>query len=151
MGYMLTDRKLDKRIVFMARRKKRNVTKGRMTSAQRGLHKITERRNPLLRRHRLELDLGPDRRFFNDKLAKTTNGRIARFKIYTPENKVSIREGTNRIRPDYTALQFANPQRVNVCRRRKKRREVLFKKGRIGKGKKVSPIRRRNRYSNVRC
>lgn len=54
---------------------------------------------------------------------------------------------------DYTLakVSFQDPRRVVVCRRRKNRREILFKMGKVGKGKKVSRIRRRNIDSDIKC
>jgi hypothetical protein len=49
------------------------------------------------------------------------------------------------------ALKFDSPRDVVICMRRKKRRESLFKAGKIGKGRKVSPFRKYTEYSHVRC
>lgn len=46
-------------------------------------------------------------------------------------------------------LSFSVPRDVAVCVRRKERREVLFAKGKQGKGAR-SP-RRRNRFSDIGC
>lgn len=46
-------------------------------------------------------------------------------------------------------IMFASPDRVIVCVRRKKRREVLFAKRRTGRGSRGP--RRFNRFSQIRC
>lgn len=46
---------------------------------------------------------------------------------------------------------FANPTKSVVCIRRKRRRECLFANNRIGKGSKVSSIRKRNWTSDIKC
>lgn len=48
-------------------------------------------------------------------------------------------------------LKFESPLKANVCRRRKRRREHLFKSGSIGKGKKVSEFRKWTEDSNIKC
>lgn len=48
-------------------------------------------------------------------------------------------------------LAFDEPLKVNVCVKRKRRRETLFKLRRIGKGKGVSKKRIMKPESKVRC
>lgn len=52
--------------------------------------------------------------------------------------------------PSPDVFKFAVPEKVAVCVRRKQRREVIFAKGRAGKGAKAR-YRRRNDRSNVSC
>lgn len=52
---------------------------------------------------------------------------------------------------DYNRSSFYDPRRVSICVRRTQRREYLFKTGKIGKGKRVSSIRRFNDNSRIRC
>lgn len=51
----------------------------------------------------------------------------------------------------YEHVYFKNPKRVRVCKRRKVRKEVLFAKRKIGKGKRVTANRRYNELTQVRC
>lgn len=74
--------------------------------------------------------------------AQTVFGTKARIK---PDNRRIRRKTFN------PHMRFEDPTRVVRCQRRKERRETLFKKQKIGKGRKVSKIRKRNKYSDVRC
>lgn len=47
-------------------------------------------------------------------------------------------------------LQFASSAAVDICRKRKDRREVIFAKGKSGKGSK-STIRKLREFSKVKC
>lgn len=49
------------------------------------------------------------------------------------------------------AMYFDEPLRVTVCKRRKERREILFRLQKLGRGKGVRRLRRRNAYSDVIC
>ena len=46
---------------------------------------------------------------------------------------------------------YKNVKRLEVCRRRKERREILFSSRSVGKGKKVNNYRRMTKDSKVRC
>ena len=46
---------------------------------------------------------------------------------------------------------FSDPKKVTVCKRRRERRESLFRQRKIGKGKGVSKIRLRTFKSDIRC
>lgn len=46
---------------------------------------------------------------------------------------------------------FKHPDKVIVCKKRRRRREVLFARRSIGKGAKVSKIRKYTEDSDVRC
>lgn len=48
-------------------------------------------------------------------------------------------------------LEFVNPDRIDLCRRRRDRRESLFAKGKIGSGKKVTKNRRYTQESRIKC
>jgi len=48
-------------------------------------------------------------------------------------------------------LHFKSPFKETVCLKRKARRLNLFRKGKVGKGKKVSERRKRNIFSNIKC
>lgn len=47
--------------------------------------------------------------------------------------------------------EFVNPGSVSVCKRRKQRRETLFKRGKIGKGIAGPKIKLYTEISEVRC
>lgn len=53
--------------------------------------------------------------------------------------------------PTQAKIAFKDPNNVLVCRRRKRRRRTLFARGKIGSGKRVSPFRRRNINSDIKC
>lgn len=46
---------------------------------------------------------------------------------------------------------FGDPKRTIVCERRKRRREALFALGKVGSGRRVSPLRRLNEDSEIIC
>lgn len=48
-------------------------------------------------------------------------------------------------------LRYKNPMRLEICRRRKERREILFKTKKIGRGKGGPSKRRLTLRSFVRC
>ncbi len=46
---------------------------------------------------------------------------------------------------------FRDSRKVTICKRRRRRREILFAKRKTGKGKKVSKKRKWTTKSNIRC
>ncbi|AXH76734.1 MAG: hypothetical protein [Microviridae sp.] len=48
-------------------------------------------------------------------------------------------------------LGFRNPKKVSICRRRARRRETLFRRGRAGRGIAGPKLKYKNEYSNIRC
>lgn len=89
--------------------------------------------------------LQDDRRRFHPyryAIPLLNDGRPARIKeIPTKKKFIGV----------YGRLSFKNPLKVEVCIRRKSRRLSLFRLGKIGKGKKVSPKRRWNEFSIIKC
>lgn len=61
--------------------------------------------------------------------------------------KVGLQDGT---RFPHFAVGFANPVKVVLCVRRKRRKQVMFATGKAGKGKKQRR-RRNNEFSQIRC
>jgi len=51
----------------------------------------------------------------------------------------------------YAAISFADPRRVLICERRRRRRTTLFRRSKIGKGISVSKIRLRTIASGIVC
>lgn len=64
--------------------------------------------------------------------------------------KVVTKTAKRKVRYDRSVFGFAVPKRVELCIRRKQRREVLFAMRRTGKGSHAL-VRRRNHYSEVSC
>lgn len=54
-------------------------------------------------------------------------------------------------RSRYEKSYFTAPIGQMACQRRRRRRETLFRRNKIGKGKSVSRIRLRNQNTEVRC
>lgn len=46
---------------------------------------------------------------------------------------------------------FRDPKRVEICKRRRARREQLFKMGKAGKGRRIRSKKHYNEYSELRC
>lgn len=91
------------------------------------LLRLSEKRRKEIRRdRRIE-----DRRLFRPdrSLLLTSGGRIATREVHRP--RVTVRARKN-VLPH--RIQFVDPRRTIVCRRRKRRREVLFAMKRTGKG-----------------
>lgn len=75
---------------------------------------------------------------------KRLDGRGVDYEIGT-DDQDNRRDGTR------SKIAFANPRKVVVCRKRKSRRETLFKKGKIGRGKRVSRKRIMRDSSKIKC
>lgn len=73
------------------------------------------------------------------------DGKDSRLTIRKPKSPTHVRDYTR------SRLAFSDPRRVKECRRRRKRRETLFKMGKIGRGKKGPRFRKLTEYSDVRC
>lgn len=75
---------------------------------------------------------------------------------YGPKDKVArlyLQSRTKDGKP-YKAtprLGFRDAKRVEVCQRRAKRREQLFKMRKAGKGRRIRTKKTRNEYSHLRC
>lgn len=94
-----------------------------------------KRRKETLRDRRIE-----DRRLFTPDraLLLTSGGKLATYQVHRP--RVTVRSRKN-VLPH--RIEFRDPRRTIVCRRRRKRREVLFAMKRTGKGAR----RRKRRYT----
>lgn len=62
-----------------------------------------------------------------------------------PARITERRSGTTRAK-----FQFASPAAVDICRKRKDRREVIFAKGKSGKGSRAR-YRKQHEFSKVGC
>lgn len=84
-----------------------------------------------------------DRRLFHPESfyrpARTLSGNRPRIVAGSSHSLFSMPHG----------VRFDVPAKTVICVRRKRRKEVLFAKGKAGAGRKRPP--RRNWYSNVRC
>ena len=87
-----------------------------------------------------------DKRFFKPTIDPLTTD-------LTPERYVEKKptKQPGKKKPRRIWLSFAVPRKSPVCIRRKARREHLFRTRKIGRGKKVSSIRRRNYNSDISC
>lgn len=104
-------------------------------------------RTGLLRRSRQSRrqNLIGDRRFLENRLFSPRRDLSpARVVVATP------REERRKAAPPFS-LAFKAPRGVMVCVRRRSRREVLFARGSVGRGSRVSSRRRRNENSDIRC
>lgn len=89
-----------------------------------------------------------DRRYFKpsiDSAVRNLDGTKAEYRISERTKSGKLKNFS------HMGLEFVNPEKVTICKRRSKRRESLFKQRKIGKGRRVSPKRRYTRESNVRC
>lgn len=135
-------------------------TKNRLHKpAQRNVYKFKEpitvsKRRSLLSRLRnnrkyAKYNALSDNRFYNPlgkRISRLTDGTKATLTTTLPKQRSSILRD-----PTKAKISFADPKRTIVCQRRKNRRETLFRRGKVGKGKKVSRIRRRNINSDIKC
>lgn len=136
----------------MAKKSKNKRKKKRISRVQREYRLY----RPKIRRKRILLDskyvIQDDKRFFRptpDPLTVdlTPETYVERHgQIQPSEPKTPTRKATRR-----PWLAFARPEKSPVCQRRKARREHLFRAGKIGRGRKVSSIRRRNYNSDISC
>lgn len=59
-----------------------------------------------------------------------------------------------RVRPSgpfrWARVSFESPSRVDICRKRKERRQVMFATGRTGKGSRAQ-FRKRSHFTGVSC
>ena len=80
-------------------------------------------------------------------VARTIDGRLSRIRYARPE-------GRSRRRPvDYFSnkIRFESPKRVEVCRRRTKRRRALFANQKAGNGRRITTRKKRNEFSEIKC
>lgn len=75
--------------------------------------------------------------------------KAARLVVRKPKNESSVFNAPY-TSPPPISVGFAVPDRVAVCVRRKRRKEVIFALNKTGAGAK-SKRRRKNAYSNVGC
>lgn len=99
--------------------------------------------------HAYSRDIVEDlRRFdphFNDKIRRTRYGTRAAI--------VLDQDAARRFKdPTRAGLRFKNPRITEVCRKRRKRRKILFSSGGIGKGiRTIKKIRRLTEDSKIKC
>ncbi len=88
-----------------------------------------------------------DRRRFRPTISTgylLIDGRPVNYGL-SQSNKRNIKDRTQ------DRLAFTNPAKVIECRKRKTRRETLFRKRKIGKGKSVSKRRIMKESSKIKC
>lgn len=93
--------------------------------------------------------LGHDRRYYMPDILKRTllYGRKDKVARVTIKNRNLQGKSYKR-----TPRQgFVDAKRNEVCRRRSNRRELLFKRGKVGKGVRIRTKKRLNQFSKVRC
>lgn len=103
--------------------------------------------SPLFFREKVK-NVRDDKRFYRPDFltgAILVDGRPAEFQI-SERNKKG-----KKLPLKSTTLEFVNERRVKVCVRRRKRREELFRRNKIGKGKRVSKRRLYNEDSYIKC
>lgn len=76
--------------------------------------------------------------------------------IKTYRNIIDVSRETNKIYKQKTKLPIIRSKefpdyRSEVCKRRKKRREILFVQGRAGHGKRIFAKRYHGKDSDIRC
>ena len=130
----------------MARRKKRS------RSSQRDDTTIA---SPLLRTNPVRytspiLSLDDRRRFVPFEYDRPLSVRKDQRKVVERVSRARRAENKKPARQRHYKFSFAVPEKVVVCVRRKRRREVLFAMRRTGKGSRKLH-RRRDHYSDVRC
>ena len=101
------------------------------------------------KRNLLSPNLVLDGRYFHpDPYPYTMAGTPAKMALRKPKTHKKYRD------PTLDTLSFVNPNKVSICQKRRKRRENLFAKQKIGRGKGskfLKKPRRRNEFSDVRC
>lgn len=122
-----------------------------------GIHHISDPIKSLLRSPFIITDepiQNLDRRFYRpeiDKVPRKIDGRPSpvriKQKVYDPKAE-KFRPVK---RPLEAPLEFSDKLHTVVCRQRKKRRETLFRRRKIGKGKGVSPKRIFTELSKIIC
>lgn len=132
-------------VTRMSRRRRRR-RKQQHFRPQRDVSTLTKRRRTMLRSPKKELLFHENQRLYRpDDDFREVDGTRA---TVQGTDRRRVRKG---ILPSSLALQFKNPRRVMVCRRRAERRQTLFKIGKIGKGKKGPVKRKITEKSKVRC
>jgi hypothetical protein len=91
-----------------------------------------------------DLRIIEDRRQKFEKFPKRIDGTPARI----TENSYDSNKRRGFI---YSKTAFVDPKNVVICKRRKRRRKILFKIRKIGKGKAGPKRRIRNFWSDIRC
>lgn len=139
-------------------KKRRKSTKANR-SRQRGVHVIPQKSKRdlligrIIRDDRLEKPLAVinDRRFYHPDPYEKIKDRYRYFDALRSRTRASIKKRIRRYTPNYHRLAFDNPLRVKICRQRKQRREILFKKNKAGKGIKGPKKHIRNFASKIIC
>lgn len=90
---------------------------------------------------RSKLDEFEDRRFVLDDAPARSTRRVVQIGIRPRPSRRSVER-------TWSAIHFKYPVHTLICVRRKRRRQVLFAKGRGGGGKRPPKY---NSYSHVRC
>lgn len=102
--------------------------------------------SPLFKRKKEKVILTSDKRRFHPNVYKSS------VLIDGSEADIGIRSSDEVInRQTRAPLAFFNPEKVEVCVRRKRRRETLFAKKKVGRGKRVQDRRRWREESRVKC
>lgn len=127
-------------------RKRRNVPKQREKPRFLRPKVLLRSRLKINKPHQVPLNTIQDFRKNYDEYPKRIDGTTARI-IDSRRTKKQTKNRSNQ----YSKVAFVDPTTVVICKRRTKRRQTLFKKRKIGKGRKVSKIRKRTEWSKVRC
>lgn len=124
-----------------SRNKKRPIQRGIFTTTKPRLLKPYKRKIH-------ETTIIDDRRTYHPESSRpvlTANGKRAGLRLAQKTKKgYNYRRINNR-------LAFTDPFKTTICKRRRKRRQVLFATGRAGKGKRGPKKRTYTAFSDVRC
>lgn len=134
----------------MAKQKKTKKNK----KAQRNVKNITKstrllrsRRKTVKPKIRRKKNLWEDKRFWSPLFTenKKIDGTNVEYEISQNKNQALPRSSIP------VSIQFANPRKVTVCKKRSERRKTLFARHKVGKGKKVAKKRRMTENSHIKC
>lgn len=148
----------------MSRRRKK-TKKNKKLNSQREYH-YNAKRKTLLRLHNKQkkqdvirrsyhsLPLISDQRFYNPypDTQYRVSGQRVNYTVRPPRQQQQTKAINNYTR-DRTLdrVSYTDPLRTTTCIRRRRRREILFKSGKAGKGKKIKTPRIMRDHSKVRC
>ena len=106
-------------------------------------------RNKTVRRDPVVQKIGHDRRYYMPEILKRTLLYGRKDKIA----RVALKNRTIKGKPyKRTPRQgFVDAKPNEVCRRRSDRRELLFRRGRVGKGVRIRTKKHLNQFSKIRC
>ena len=134
----------------MRRKRRRLRKKSTRIRAQRAYPQPIARAKTRLRSH-FALDYLmqtiQDNRTFDPQLRKNRrlDGTLA---THTLTDQKGSYQGRNQTK---AKLSFTDPKRTITCIRRRRRREALFSRRKVGKGIRVSKIRRTTPESQIKC